>query len=80
VLGARWAVDDRLTAVAMFALHHYLAVDRLPAADALRAAQLWMLDPDRAPLPGMPSTLRDRARRRLLGDVSVWAAFGHHGW
>ncbi|WP_214404705.1 CHAT domain-containing protein [Pseudonocardia lacus] len=80
VVGARWPVSDQYTAVAMFALHHFLAVEKLPAADALRAAQLWMLDPDRALLPGTPLTLRDRARRRFLGDLSVWAAFGHHGW
>ena len=80
VVGARWAVDDQLTAVAMFALHHFLAVDGRPAADALRAAQLWLLDPGREPLPGMPATLRGRLRRRLLADASVWAAFAHHGW
>ncbi len=79
-VGARWAVTDRLTAVAMFALHHFLVVGGLPAADALRAAQLWMLDPEREPLPDMPPRLARDARRRLLAEVAVWAAFGHHGW
>ncbi|WP_214404708.1 hypothetical protein [Pseudonocardia lacus] len=74
------AVTDRLTAVAMFALHHFLVVGVLPAADALRAAQLWMLDLGREPLPGMPPRLARDARKALCADVAVWAAFGHHGW
>ena len=78
VVGSRWAVLDRATAVVMFAFHHFLAVEGLRAADALRAAQLWMLDPARAALPGMPPELARVARRRTL-ELETWAAFGHHG-
>jgi CHAT domain-containing protein len=79
VVGARWAVLDRHTAVAMFALHHFRTARGEPAADALRSAQLWMLDPRREPLPGMPADLARWARRPVVADLSVWAAFGHHG-
>ncbi len=79
VVGARWEVLDQLTAVAMFALHHFLAVRREPPADALRSAQLWMLDRRRERLPGMPAEIAGPARRRALADITVWAAFGHHG-
>jgi len=61
--------------VLMLALHHFLGVG-LPAADALRATQLWLLDPARAGLPGMSARA---ARSGALGDLSVWAAFGHQG-
>ncbi|SDG82425.1 CHAT domain-containing protein [Pseudonocardia oroxyli] len=80
VVGSRWEVTDRPTAVAMVALHHFLVVGGLPAADALRAVQMWMLDPGRVPLPGMPPRIARDARKRLLADVAVWGAFGHHGW
>ena len=79
VVGARWAVLDHLTAVAMFALHHFLTACREPAADALRSAQLWMLDPRREPLPGMPDDLARYAHRSTVADLTVWAAFAHHG-
>jgi hypothetical protein len=77
-VATRWPVLDRLVGVVTFALHHFLTTG-LPAAEALRRAQLWLLDPDRAPLPGMPVPLRRRCRNPLLADVSVWAAFGHQG-
>jgi hypothetical protein len=75
VVASRWPVNDRLTAVSMIALHHFLGTG-LPAADALRATQLWLLDPARPPLPGMSAR---EARRGALVDISVWAAFGHQG-
>jgi hypothetical protein len=78
VVGSRWAVLDQFTPVAMFAFHHFLA-GGAQAADALRSAQLWMLDPERAALPGMPATMLRDARRRHVADIAVWAAFGHHG-
>lgn len=78
VVGSRWPVLDRSAGIVTYALHHFL-VAGLPAADALRRAQLWLLDPDRAPLRGMPESMRRRCRGRLLADVSVWATFGHQG-
>ncbi len=78
VVGTRWDVVDRFAGIVAFAVHHFLALGR-PAADALRCAQLWLLDDDREPLPGMPESMHRRCRRGRHVDVSVWAAFGHQG-
>ena len=77
-VATRWPILDRSAGVVAFALHHFLATG-LPAAEALRRTQLWLLDPARAPLPGMPEPLRRRCRRAVLADPTVWAAFGHQG-
>jgi CHAT domain-containing protein len=79
VVGSLWAVPDDVTPVLMYVFHHHLAVDRLPPADALRAAQLWMLDPNREPPPGMPADLIRIAGSANLAAVEAWAAFAHHG-
>lgn len=80
VVGTRWPVKDLRTAGLMFMFHHYLAAGR-PAADALRAAQLWMLDPGRAYPPEMPHGLREdlEAPDMRLEEVRAWAAFTHQG-
>ena len=78
VVGTRWPILDRTAGIVTFALHHFLATG-LPAADALRRTQLWLLDPARAPLPGMPEPMRRRCRGAVLADPAVWAAFGHQG-
>jgi hypothetical protein len=80
VVGSLWAVYDRFTGVLVFAFHHFLRAKGLAPAEALRAAQLWALDPDRQPLPRMPDEWRHRSRRTLLGSVEMWAGFTHHGW
>jgi len=78
VIGSRWAVDDWAAAVCMIAFHHYLAAgDRTPA-DALRAAQRWMLDADREPIPAVSECLRQETQASL-DDVSNWAPFIHQG-
>ena len=79
VVGTRWPVRDQATAVAMFAFHHFLAREGRPAAAALRAAQLWMLDGGRPPLPGMPEAMVGDVSECDLTDAAVWAAFTHHG-
>jgi hypothetical protein len=63
----------------MFMFHHYLAGS--PPADALRRAQLWMLDPDRMYPPVMPQALRQglSASDVDLTDTACWAAFTHQG-
>ena len=78
VVATRWPLLDRAAPVVAFALHHFLGTG-LSAADAVRRTQLWLLDEDRAPLPGMPESMRRRSRGAVLADVSVWAAFGHQG-
>jgi hypothetical protein len=79
VIGSRWETPDRGTAVLMFATHHFLVRDRLRPAEALRAAQLWMLDPARPPLPDMPQAMVGDLELDETTDIRVWGAFGHHG-
>jgi hypothetical protein len=87
VVGSRWPVaDDARTMVLMYMFHHFLAGrggarDRRAAgspADALRAAQLWMLDPQRIAPPEIADVL-GRWPGPALDDPEVWAAFTHHG-
>jgi len=80
VVGSRWEVDDLNTALLMFMLHRHLV--RHPGespADALRAAQLWMLDPRREAPAEMPAPLAGHARRLSVPDPLAWAAFTYHG-
>jgi hypothetical protein len=78
-VGSRWAVNDRFTALLMFMFHRYLL--RSPGdgtAAALRAAQLWMLDQDRAIPPDMPGELASIAALAIHRPYA-WAAFTCHG-
>ena len=77
-IGTRWPVDDQATAQLMFVLHGHLHAGLRPA-DALRATQLWALDPDREPLAGMPVALARTAKDPGLAEPYHWAAFVHHG-
>jgi CHAT domain-containing protein len=77
-VGARWSVDDQFTALLMFMFHRHLVhhPDDGPAG-ALRAAQLWMLDPDRE----LPAELPDEFTRSAGRTATPfdWAAFTCHG-
>jgi hypothetical protein len=80
VIGSRWEVPDVHTAMLMFMLHHHL--NKHPdddAAEALRAAQLWMLDPHRRVPATMPAALATQARRAGARSPYAWAAFTCHG-
>ncbi|MGW2746615.1 CHAT domain-containing protein [Streptomyces sp. NPDC001450] len=79
VVGSRWAVNDSATALMMALFHHFLTRQDLAPADALRAAQLWMLDPDRRPPPGLGDPLHREAARADLHEIHLWAAFTHQG-
>ncbi|MFF7176926.1 CHAT domain-containing protein [Streptomyces sp. NPDC008121] len=79
VVGSRWAVDDSATALMMTVFHHFLTHEGLAPADALRAAQLWMLDPSRRPPPGLEGPLLREASRPDLPEIHLWAAFTHQG-
>jgi CHAT domain-containing protein len=79
VVGSLWPVPDRRTATLMFMFHHYLNRMELAPADALRAAQLWMLDPDRIAPRDMPQELARHVREPGLADPYAWAAFAHRG-
>jgi len=78
VVGSRWVVDNAGTPILMFMLHHGLRQGLLPA-DALRAAQVWMLDPGREVPGDMPQSLTDEVARTDLTAVGTWAAFTYQG-
>lgn len=87
VVGSLWAISDDLrTSLVMYMFHHYLTGRALPAhpdtvsspADALRAAQLWMLDPNRIVPPALAHLVK--ANPELpLDTPQIWAAFTHQG-
>jgi hypothetical protein len=80
VVAARWKVPTLHTALFMAAFHHYLnTTDRYPA-QALRSAQVWMLDPGREPPGPLPTVLRDETARADLADPVAWAGFAYQGW
>ncbi|MFD7657192.1 CHAT domain-containing protein [Actinosynnema sp. NPDC059797] len=78
-VGARWPVNDLHTALFMVLFHHYLTHGYPEPAVALRAAQLWMLNPSRRLPAGLDPTLAGAARRPDLGDLHNWAAFTYQG-
>ncbi|GAA1700764.1 CHAT domain-containing protein [Streptomyces yatensis] len=79
VIGSRWAVHDATTALMMAVFHDFVTGQGLAPVDALRAAQLWMLDPRREPPPTLHAELCDEAVRTDLDRIHLWAAFTHQG-
>ncbi|TDC01354.1 CHAT domain-containing protein [Micromonospora fluostatini] len=79
VLSTQWSVPDRATSLLMFMFHHFLMTERRPAWDALRRAQLWMLDPGRRPPEGMPRPLRRQLHQTDPAEIVAWAGFVHWG-
>ena len=78
VVAARWAVPDSATLAFMAAFHYFLNAGHCDPAHALRAAQLWMLDPDREIPAAWPQWLRQRAGAGLARP-RTWAAFTYQG-
>lgn len=78
VLSTQWSVPDAATSSLMYLFHHHLRHRGLPAWQALRQAQMWMLDPDREPPRGMPPELIPSSGDDPAGVVS-WAGFTHYG-
>ncbi|WP_189110288.1 CHAT domain-containing protein [Streptomyces camponoticapitis] len=87
VVGSLWAIsDDVRTSLVMYMFHHYLIGRGLPTnpeavgspADALRAAQLWMLDPHRTVPPALTHLVKPDSGLPLDAP-QIWAAFTHHG-
>ncbi|WP_329016473.1 CHAT domain-containing protein [Micromonospora rifamycinica] len=79
VLSTQWSVPDGETSLLMYMFHHFLVAEGHPPGDALRRAQMWMLDDRRRPPRHMPPALR-----RMLDDtdpvrVVAWAGFTHWG-
>ncbi|MGW1071203.1 CHAT domain-containing protein [Streptomyces sp. NPDC002537] len=79
VVGSRWTAQDGASALMMAVFHHYLTVEGQGPADALRSAQLWMLDPDRENPGSLTGELLREIRRPELERLPVWAAFIHQG-
>jgi hypothetical protein len=79
VLSTLWAIPDAATSALMFMFHHHLADGGLAPREALRAAQLWMLDPHRAWPARMPVQLRRELAAEELPKVAAWAGFVHWG-
>jgi hypothetical protein len=75
VIGTRWPIDDDTTATFTYHLHHRLALGDAPT-EALRQAQLSMLDP--RPRPGLHPHLAALPYDRVAHPAS-WAAFTYHG-
>lgn len=79
MLSTLWAVPDGTTSVLMFMVHHYLRTQGLAPWDALRRAQLWLLDPGREIPDTMPRALRGEVEAVDIPDVRAWAGFVHGG-
>jgi tetratricopeptide (TPR) repeat protein len=87
VVAARWRVNTVATVLLMAMFHRHLNAGADPAR-ALRAAQLWMLDPKRD-IPGhWPRELRDLVEQAddpdspdvpVLASPAAWAGFAYQG-
>jgi len=77
VISAQWRIPDSATSVLMFMFHHYRR--QLPTMDAVRSAQLWMIDPGRTPPDTMPEELRRQLFAGDPADIAAWAGFLHTG-
>jgi CHAT domain-containing protein len=81
VVGARWEIPDDPSSVLMFMFHYFLVKQGLSPSEALRQAQLWMLDPKRG-VPSnahMPGRLASMARSPWLARLTSWAGITHQG-
>ncbi|XVU27050.1 CHAT domain-containing protein [Actinoplanes sp. CA-054009] len=79
VLSTQWSIPDQDTSLLMYMFHHFLTTEGRPPWDALRQAQMWMLDDDRRPPEGMPSPLRRMLAETEPARVVAWAGFVHWG-
>lgn len=79
VASARWFIDDDSTTLLMFMFHHFMTARGQSPRDALRLAQLWMLDPDRAAPAEMPPELAKDVPGLGSVEIAEWAAFTHQG-
>lgn len=79
VLSTQWSIPDAQTPSLMYLFHHYCRREGLPPWQALRQAQMWMLDPGRVPPPGMPAQLVAAVPQGAPAPVAAWAGFLHFG-
>lgn len=80
VIGTRWAVADLASSALMCQFHLVLRETGARPLDALRAAQLWMLDPDRSLPEGLPASVVEHLAGIDLTAPALWAGFVHCGW
>jgi hypothetical protein len=78
VLSSQWSVPDAATSWLMYMFHHNVRATGMPPWQALRQAQLWMLDPARTPPSGMPAELIPGPGDHPEEPVN-WAGFVHYG-
>ena len=78
-VGTRWPVADLPTLAFMTIFHHYLNSGYDDAATALRAAQSWMLNPDRSFPADFHPKIAEMVRMIDLTKVEWWAAFTYQG-
>ena len=79
VVATRWAVSDRMTPPLMFMFHHFLTGAGMSPADALRATQVWSLDPRREYPATLPDVFRGDFASHDFTATAAWAAFGYQG-
>ncbi|MEU5524075.1 CHAT domain-containing protein [Streptomyces sp. NPDC047860] len=80
VLGSLWTVPDDMTSLLMYMTHHYMSREGMRPGQALRSAQLWMLNDQRRPVPGMPQDLASKVPGISGDNLTGWAGFTHLGW
>jgi CHAT domain-containing protein len=78
-LSTQWSIPDRETSLLMYMFHHFRTAEHRPPWDALRRAQVWMLDAARTPPPTMPAPLRRMLDATDPARVVAWAGFVHWG-
>ncbi|MFI7662863.1 CHAT domain-containing protein [Micromonospora parva] len=78
VVGSLWAVPSASTGLLMFMLHHFLRAAPGDPGEALRRAQLWMLDPQRR-APDDAADLLRQVNPDRLAEPYRWAGFTHLG-
>ncbi|MEV6603060.1 CHAT domain-containing protein [Kutzneria sp. NPDC051319] len=79
VLSTQWAVPDSATSSLMFLFHYFLRERGMRPREALREAQMWMLDPNRLHPECMPEELRAQSADERNAQVLSWAGFVHYG-
>ncbi|MEU7791897.1 CHAT domain-containing protein [Micromonospora tulbaghiae] len=79
VFAAGWPAPGSSASLLAFMTSHFQRGEGLPPADALRRAQLWMLDGGRAAPHSMPEHLRAAAGEAGCAEVAAWAGVTHHG-
>jgi tetratricopeptide (TPR) repeat protein len=80
VIGTRWAVHDLASSALMCQFHLVLRETGGRPLDALRAAQLWALDGERALPAGLPEEVVAHLEGVDLSAPALWAGFVHCGW